>query len=186
MQIVIIIIDIVVILLLVYTWMLLMKTRRIQKHTDELNRQTHSRRPERRREAEVRAVRPYWMAPFFAVRYAIRRRRWGAFGRYMHGWRMVRDYQAGRNRMMGRQMKASLDHWLTTPPEDNWMENNELHNWGMDFIHRVDEVVQEEGKGEEKEAWMEGDAELVLTSLTVKDYLTDEQWEWVEGFLSEI
>jgi len=44
MQIVIIIIDIVVILLLVYTWMLLMKTRRIQKHTDELNRQTHSRR----------------------------------------------------------------------------------------------------------------------------------------------
>jgi hypothetical protein len=33
------------------------------------------------------------MAPFFAVRYAIKRRRRGAFGRYMHGWRMVRDYR---------------------------------------------------------------------------------------------
>jgi len=43
MQIVIIIIDIVVILLLVYTWMLLMKTRRIQKYTDELNRQTQDK-----------------------------------------------------------------------------------------------------------------------------------------------
>ena len=106
--------------------------------------------------------------------------------------------------MMDRRMKESLDHWLTTPPhmESNggFMEDDELNTWGMAFINRIDEVInelpKEEGEGatplgpvgsvEIKEHWMEGNAEFVLSEISVKEFLTQEQMDWINDFLSEI
>jgi hypothetical protein len=89
---------------------------------------------------------------------------------------------------MDRRMKESLDRWLTTPPEDMYMDDTEANDWGMAFINRIDEVVNElpEDEKEIKEHWVEGNAEYVLSEISVKEYLTPEQMDWINDFLSEI
>ena len=72
--------------------------------------------------------------------------------------------------------------------------DSEIHEWGMAFISRVDEIINAMDEDEPtnpeeesvKEAWLEGDANLVLSAITLHDFLTDEQMEWVTQFLSEI
>lgn len=61
----------------------------------------------------------------------------------------------------------------------------DINDWGMDFIGRIDKIVTEK-KGDLQEQWMEGDWESVLNTITLGDYLTEEQVEWVDTFLSEI
>jgi hypothetical protein len=74
--------------------------------------------------------------------------------------------------------------------------DSDIHEWGMAFISRIDEIVNgrseflkarpDEDLEDWTEAWMEGDANTVLSSMTVMEYLTEEQIEWVTQFLSEI
>ena len=86
---------------------------------------------------------------------------------------------------MDRREKEALDRWITREPE-YMVENEEINDWGMAFINRVDEVINDPDTDPiAKNAWIEGDAEI-LDSISIKSYLTDEQWEWVETFLSEI
>ena len=86
---------------------------------------------------------------------------------------------------MDRHEREALDRWITREPE-YMVENEEINDWGMAFINRVDEVINDPDTDPiAKNAWIEGDAEI-LDSISIKSYLTDEQWEWVETFLSEI
>lgn len=68
------------------------------------------------------------------------------------------------------------------------MEDNEIHNWGMAFVNKVDEVVQKPGNESLKDEWMEGEwsHDIVRLCREVQPDITDEQLEWVEQFLSEI
>lgn len=64
---------------------------------------------------------------------------------------------------------------------DNW------HDWGMEFIKKIDTAVMEPGNEEVKENWVEGDFDSCEE--WIKDNfpeLTEEQLEWLRDFLSEI
>lgn len=89
---------------------------------------------------------------------------------------------------MDRHEKEALDRWLTTEPEWRTVDNDEIHEWGMALISRVDEVVQKPGNESLKDQWMEGEWSNDIQRLLreVQPDITDEQLEWVEQFLSEI
>lgn len=69
-----------------------------------------------------------------------------------------------------------------------YVEDTELHDWGMAFVSKVDAVVQKPGNESLKEEWMEGEwsNDIVRLCREVESDITEEQLEWVEGFLSEI
>ena len=90
---------------------------------------------------------------------------------------------------MDRREKDALDRWITTEPD--WsieVDNEEIHDWGMTFIGKVDEVVQKPGNESLRDQWMDGDwgNDLVRLCREVEPDITEEQLEWVEQFLSEI
>lgn len=65
------------------------------------------------------------------------------------------------------------------------MNEDEFQEWGMEFINQLDREVL--SNPYIKEHWMEGD--FLSCKQWLKDKhpeVTDEQWDWVEEFLSEI
>lgn len=90
---------------------------------------------------------------------------------------------------MDRRERESLDRWLTTEPEWRTVNNEELHDWGMAFITKVDQTIETMPDSQEVKAqWMEGDwgDDLVTLCKSIEPEITEEQLEWVEQFLSEI
>jgi hypothetical protein len=89
---------------------------------------------------------------------------------------------------MDRRTQQSLDHWLTTEPE--WRTStveDEMNDWGIGFINQIDQKLQEPGYEDELEAWKEGDFEGCYETLKrLFPDTSDDQWEWIEEFVSEI
>lgn len=65
--------------------------------------------------------------------------------------------------------------------------DDSMSDWGIAFISTIDEKVQQPGNEEVLRYWANGDFDECYDWLK-KTYpeLTEEQFEWIEGFLSEI
>lgn len=57
----------------------------------------------------------------------------------------------------------------------------------MAIVAQIDEKLQEPGNEEALEFWSEGDFDAVAEKLsTIFPEVTEEQWTWIEEFLSEM
>jgi hypothetical protein len=88
-----------------------------------------------------------------------------------------------------RSTRGGVDVLPTQKGRNRIMSNNEdmAADWGIEFIAKVDEKLQEPGYEETLEFWKDGDfgeAFEVLSKLYPE--VTEDQWTWVEEFLSEI
>jgi hypothetical protein len=65
--------------------------------------------------------------------------------------------------------------------------DDSLAEWGMQFVNLVDEKLQEPGHEETLAFWKEGEFTEAYAELQkLYPEVSDEQWAWVEEFLSEI
>lgn len=88
---------------------------------------------------------------------------------------------------MDRREREALDRWITREGGE-YVNDSEMHNWGMVFVEKVDEIVQKPGNESLKEAWMEGEwsNDIVRLCREIEPDISDEQLEWVEQFIGEI
>jgi hypothetical protein len=64
---------------------------------------------------------------------------------------------------------------------------DEVADWGIDFVQAVDQKLQEPGYEETLEFWKDGDFDAAFDALKkIYPEVTEDQWSWVEEFLSEI
>jgi hypothetical protein len=65
--------------------------------------------------------------------------------------------------------------------------SDDMADWGISFINVVDAKLQEPGQEELLEFWKDGDFDAAYAGLTkLYPEVSEEQWSWVEEFLSEI
>jgi hypothetical protein len=65
--------------------------------------------------------------------------------------------------------------------------DDEMAIWGLEFVHQVDEKLQVPGHEETLEFWKDGDFDSAFDALSrLYPEVTEDQWSWVEEFLSEI
>ena len=90
---------------------------------------------------------------------------------------------------MDKHQKEALDRWLTTEPEWRTMSNTEdaFADACMEIVAKVDAKLQEPGNEEALEFWKEGDFDGAYDYL-IKFFpeVTEEEWNWIEEFLSDI
>lgn len=76
-----------------------------------------------------------------------------------------------------------------TERERGRMSNTDdaMADWGIEFVHQVDTKLQEPGYEETLEFWGDGDFDAAYSVLKeLYPEVTEDQWSWVEEFLSEI